>query len=426
MAAAHKGLPVRCTVDPAVPDRIVTDPLRLRQILGNLLSNAVKFTASGEVRLSAAVLDEAPPGALRFVVEDTGIGMSDAVMQRLFAPFMQADGSTTRDFGGTGLGLCISRQLALLLGGELTVASVPGKGSAFSLILKLVPGPEETPERVERAAPVPQVCVAGKRVLVVDDDPTIRWLSQRQLEKLGFLADVARDGESALLRLAECRYDLMLTDCHMPRMDGVALTRAVRGSSDAILGALPIIGLTADVTEIQRARCLEAGMNDLAIKPMTVESLSILLQLHLPASMPAAEAATAPPALRQVAFDERIFLSIFEPGDHEGATWLTDWLQTARADLAELGALLAAADMDDALRAVIGTAAHRLAGSSFSVGAMRLGEAARALEHAAPHAGLPQLRAAHDAVIAELEAGASAIAAFLLAGTPARPAASAP
>jgi light-regulated signal transduction histidine kinase (bacteriophytochrome) len=176
MAAAHKGLKVHFEVHPSVPGRILTDPLRLRQILGNLLSNAVKFTAAGEVRLSAGTAGTAGDdgsAAIRFVVEDTGIGMSDAVIARLFAPFMQADGSTTRNFGGTGLGLCISRQLARLLGGELAVTSVPGEGSAFSLTMPLVPCLEDPAEPAARAEPILPVCVAGKHVLVVDDDSTI-------------------------------------------------------------------------------------------------------------------------------------------------------------------------------------------------------------------------------------------------------------
>lgn len=256
--------------------------------------------------------------------------------------------------------------------------------------------------------PILPVTMAGKHVLVVDDDATIRWLSQRQLEKLGFPTDVAEDGESALRKLAACGYDLLLTDCHMPRMGGAALTRAVRASADAAVRAIPIIGLTADVTEIQRARCLEAGMNDLAIKPLTLEGLSILLQLHLPPG-----GVAAAPAPQPVPFDDRIFLSIFEWGDREGAAWLTEWLQTARADVGELGGLLQAADPADPARETIGTAAHRLAGSSFSVGAMRLGEAARALEYAVPHADTKDLRGAYASLQAELEAGASAIMKFL-------------
>ncbi len=392
VAAAQKGLLVRFTVDVSVPDRILTDPLRLRQILGNLLSNAVKFTAAGEVCLSVATVDSGLSQEILFVVKDTGIGMSDAVMARLFAPFMQADGSTTRNFGGTGLGLCISRQLARLLDGDLSVASEPGKGSAFSLALKLVPCPEDAAEPPVRGEPVLPVCTAGRRVLVVDDDSTIRWLSQRQL-------------------------DLLLTDCHMPRMDGVSLTRAVR-ASDGALRAIPIIGLTADVTENQRVLCQEAGMNDLAIKPMTVESLSLLLQRHLPASGPAGPQEgheAVPPVQRPLAFDNRIFLSIFEPGDQEGAAWLTEWLQAARADVNELGASLRVPEGQDAARQIVGSTAHRLAGSSFSVGAMRLGEAARALEHAALQADALYLHSAYETLHAELEAGAAAITDFLTA-----------
>jgi CheY-like chemotaxis protein/HPt (histidine-containing phosphotransfer) domain-containing protein len=329
----------------------------------------------------------ATPG-LRFRVRDTGIGMTADVLARLFAPFMQADGSTTRNFGGTGLGLCISRQLAVLFGGDLTVTSDPGSGSEFSLILPLLPCGQDDDQVEHDTAVTAPLATAGKRVLVVEDDETIRWLSGRQLRKLGLEADSVGDGETALRHLHSGSYDLLLTDCHMPLMDGVALTRLVRADADPLLRRMPIIGLTADVTERQRALCLDAGMSELVIKPLTVERLSRLLQKHLAAetAMPGlgdADADTgALPVLRHIAFDDQIYLSIFSPSDAEGAAWLTEWLATARQERGELGDLLSSAPGHEPARDAIRTVAHRLAGAAFSVGAMVLGEAARALETA--------------------------------------------
>lgn len=414
ITAAHKGLAASVVIGPDVPDRVQTDKLRLSQILGNLLSNAVKFTAAGEITLQVEKRDDAGDSKLCFIVRDTGIGMSAAVHARLFAPFMQADGSTTRNFGGTGLGLCISRQLARLLGGDLSASSTLDGGSAFTLILPLLVG-EAEPEKAAAVIP-PDLGLAARtcRVLVVDDDPTIRWLSQRQLEKLGIAADNADDGQSGLRKFCEGTYDLLLTDCHMPRMDGVALTREVRAMSDPRLNCVPIIGLTADVTESQRDLCENAGMSELAIKPLTVERLAQLLQRHLPSTevrpTPPPDAA---PQLKAMPFDDQIYLSIFTCGDADGAAWLNDWLATVRHDVDELTATLNSAAVNDVERDVVRLMAHRVAGAAFSVGAMLVGDSARALENAARDASLQSLRALHAEVRQEVAASNIAIKAFL-------------
>jgi light-regulated signal transduction histidine kinase (bacteriophytochrome)/FixJ family two-component response regulator/HPt (histidine-containing phosphotransfer) domain-containing protein len=406
--AAAKGLTLHASIDRDVPARVGTDALRLRQILNNLLSNALKFTRAGEIALRVERVAETTAPLLRFRVRDTGIGMDADVLGRLFRPFEQADGSTSRQFGGTGLGLSISRQLARLLGGDLTVVSTPNVGSEFTLDLPLLPAEQEVAEAgvgdAARATPI----AAGKRVLVVDDDTTIRWLTKRQLEKLGVDADAADDGESGLRKLRKGAYDLLLTDCHMPRMDGVALTVAVRADPDPRLHRIPIIGLTADVTEAQREKCRAAGMTELAIKPVRLDGLAALLQRHLaPSGTAAAAAPAAPaPALRAVALDDQIYLSMFELGDPEGAAWLTQFLAAARQDVDALGDLLAAAEPP---RLQLRRVAHRLAGAAFSAGAMLLGAAARTLEGAADHADPATLGASLAVVRHELAAAASAI-----------------
>jgi light-regulated signal transduction histidine kinase (bacteriophytochrome)/CheY-like chemotaxis protein len=416
-AAAAKGLDVHYYVAPAVPDRISTDPLRLRQILGNLLSNALKFTAAGEVSAHVDLIDGPSGPHLRFRVRDTGIGMDADVLSRLFAPFMQADGSTTRNFGGTGLGLCISRQLAMLFGGDLTVTSQARVGSEFTLHLPLLLCEQDQDQKRPETTMPAELSAAGKRVLVVEDDETIRWLSGRQLRKLGLEADSVGDGETALLKLHAGSYDLLLTDCHMPLMDGVTLTRLVRSDADPRLRNMPIIGLTADVTERQRSLCLDAGMSALAIKPLTVERLSRLLQEHLAVKTepPRAQDAAAPdagavPELRHVAFDDQIYLSIFSPADAEGAAWLNEWLATARQENHELGEMLGAGEPP---RGALRSLAHRLAGSAFSVGAMHLGEAARALEAASAAAEQAALLALYGDVSRALTLAESEIRGFL-------------
>jgi len=297
--AAHKRLAFTMEFAPDVPEWVLTDGFRLRQIVNNLLSNAIKFTSAGEIGLAVCLEDGAAGPVLAVSVRDSGIGIDESAIGTLFQPFVQADGSTSRRFGGTGLGLSISSKLAALLEGGITATSRPGdgpgSGSVFRLWMRLQPCAAplckdpllKAPLFKEAAAnaagsafvPAAQAQTRG-RALVVDDDATTRWLTQRQLAKLGLDVDVASDGKAGLQKLLASPYDVLLTDCHMPTMDGVALTKAVRGAAEERLRHLPVIGLTADVTEAQRDLCTGAGMTALAIKPLTIQRLSALLEQH--------------------------------------------------------------------------------------------------------------------------------------------------
>ncbi len=406
LAAAQKGLAFTLSIAPAAPGWVLTDSLRVKQIIGNLLSNAVKFTAAGEIAVSVEIAGAATTPTLRIDVRDTGIGIDAAALGRLFRPFTQADGSTTRVYGGTGLGLAISKKLAELLQGNLAATSQAGSGSIFSLHLPLLPcaGQDECAGDVPRAAPA--MIHAGRRALVVDDDPTIRWLSERQLKSLGFAVDTAPDGEKALTRFLAGSFDLVLTDCHMPRMDGVALCQSIRAAEQDDLRRVPIIGVTADVTEVQRERCFAAGMSDLAIKPLTLPHLSALVARHFAAATASPAPAEAPSAM---AFDGSIFLSILDPGDPAGAAWLGEYLQAAAGDLATLRGLAAA---PSALPDLI-TVAHRLAGASYSAGATRTGDAARALERAAQAGDIASIPSLIATIGTSLGAAEAAINGFL-------------
>jgi signal transduction histidine kinase/DNA-binding response OmpR family regulator len=448
--ARQRGVAVSLAVADGVPAHVLTDPLRTRQIIGNLVSNAMKFTEAGSVHIDVAV--QSGGSSLIVRVRDTGIGMDAGTVSRLFKPFSQADGSITRKFGGTGLGLCISQQLAGLLGGALTVTSRPGAGSEFCLTLPCVacaaPAREaagsETPANARRAT-------EGRalRALLADDDPTNRWLGQNQLQTLGFAVDLAEDGQVALEKLRAAPFDLLVTDLHMPRLSGIDLTEAVRRDPHRPdWRDLPIVGLTADTTEEQRTRCRQAGMTELAIKPVTGSSLAALLARVFPETGRDGEGPPlAAPALGSgadpglgnqahgllaVPFDSQIAREIFPPGDEDGAAWLRDYLAAAARDVAELGQML---DAPQAAASEIARRAHRLAGSSFSVGAMLLGGAARVLERAAlDHAGsgaqasggVAPLRWHLDVVWREFAAADAAIDAFLAPAAPAAASSPAP
>ena len=406
-SAASKGITLSVEFDSELPDRVQTDPLRLRQILDNLLSNAVKFTAGGEIGVRVGTAPDDSEPKLRFTLRDTGIGMDADVLGRLFEPFMQADGSTTRNFGGTGLGLCISRRLARMLGGTLDATSRVGEGSVFTLSLPLIPCVSSVLEQPEADAGKLHGSVRDAHILVVDDDPSNRWLLQRQLELLGGKVDTAENGELGLKALSMSRIDLLVTDCHMPRMDGVLLARAVRAAEEPALSGLPIIGLTADVTSETRERCLNAGMTEVAIKPLTLERISHLVAAHLPARQHVRAHVPAgltprPESRPSAAFDPTMYHELFTPGDPEGASWLGDFVTGADLLVEELERVIAA-DME-VRRDLVEAIAHRLAGSSLSVGANRLGEAARTLEHAAGHRDSATLGVLHSTLVEELTA----------------------
>jgi signal transduction histidine kinase/AmiR/NasT family two-component response regulator len=324
LQAARKGVELMVRFDPEMPDCVSVDPLRLRQIVNNLLSNAVKFTFAGRIHLNVERDPTESIARMRFTVRDSGIGMTEAVLDRLFEPFVQADASTTRDFGGTGLGLSISSRLAQLLGGTLEATSVLGQGSVFVLRLPLRPAEAADIAEERDAEPEPVVMAEGLKLLVVDDDASIRWLTMRQLERLGVSAEAAENGETALQMLRASQFDLVLTDCHMARMDGIALTRAIRADPDPRLRGLPIVGLTADVTERQRERALQAGMVEVAIKPLSRWQLSHLLARCLPSGSASKPLESSTPARQPVAFDEESCKDAFTGDDPRAAPALSD------------------------------------------------------------------------------------------------------
>jgi signal transduction histidine kinase/ligand-binding sensor domain-containing protein/CheY-like chemotaxis protein/HPt (histidine-containing phosphotransfer) domain-containing protein len=294
--AGRKGLTIGCRVDPAVPAVIESDATRLRQILVNLLGNAIKFTSSGEVLVlvdawSPPLAEPLPgePVELRFAVRDTGIGISAERIDRLFRPFSQADSSTSRLYGGTGLGLAISRRLAQGLGGRMWVESEPGAGSTFWFTVRcrvsdasLPKGPHESEGAGETAAPgLPPL-----RILVAEDNVVNQKVMLLLLQRLGYAADVAADGEETLAALRRQRYDVVLMDVQMPGMDGLEAARRIRDEWPAAERPR-IIAVTANALREDRETCLSAGMDDYLSKPVLPEDLRAALSRGVGAAVPA-------------------------------------------------------------------------------------------------------------------------------------------
>lgn len=270
--AASKGLALTVEWRGDAEARAVTDPTRVRQILLNLVGNAIKFTESGSVTLTGTL--EPGAGGRRLVarVADTGIGMSEEQCSQLFRPFTQADASMSRRFGGTGLGLCISRELARLLGGDLTVASRPGRGTTFELTAMVgAPRPDAQAGPVVRAVECGEGALRGMRVLVVEDGVDNQRLVRHHLSRAGAEVTTAENGEVALrlLRDPARRFDIVLMDMQMPVMDGYEATRRARRAGFD----LPIIAMTANAHLGESATCLGAGCDDFVAKPFSRATL---------------------------------------------------------------------------------------------------------------------------------------------------------
>jgi len=262
--AADQGLELALVLDPALPAWLLCDPTRLKQILNNLISNALKFTEDGSV----TVCFEARGEGLSVSVTDTGIGIPREAVDKIFTMFEQADGSTTRQYGGTGLGLAISRRLARLMGGDLSVASSPGRGSCFSLTLPL----RESAAPRARAS-VARADIAGLRVLVAEDNAINQLVVRRLLEQQGAEVEVVSNGLEAVQSWKRAPPDVILMDCQMPVCDGYTATRLLRQAG----AHLPILALTANTLEGDRQRCLEAGMDAHISKPVDLNQLLVVL-----------------------------------------------------------------------------------------------------------------------------------------------------
>ncbi len=275
--ADEKGIKLIVATDASLPPRLKFDPVRVRQCISNLISNAIKFTERGLVTVIASI-DESKDGLATVCVrvEDSGIGMDEDALAKLFKPFSQADASTSRRFGGTGLGLSISRKLANLMGGDVTVESTLHRGSVFTLKFKAEIAPAHTgsvgPIAGDGEGAAKVMNAQGIAVLIVDDHPLNRTVARLFLEPHGFKITEAENGRQALAVLKAQSFDLVLLDVHMPVMDGPETIRHIR-DADEDWATLPVIALTADAMSGDREKLLAAGMTGYVSKPIDQREL---------------------------------------------------------------------------------------------------------------------------------------------------------
>ena len=272
--ANEKGLTLRCDVTPDVPDDVTGDWLRLQQVLINLVGNALKFTEQGRVVVTVDMSERTGSEAtLHIAVADTGIGVPPDRQAAIFEAFTQADGSTARSHGGTGLGLTISRSLVEMMGGRLWLESPAGHGATFHFTVRVQVRPHPAAgaaiaEREEKAA-----APGSLRILLAEDNRVNRFLAVRLLEKAGHSVQTATNGHAAIAALEQERFDLALMDLQMPEMDGFEATARIRERERATGGRLPIIALTANAMVGDQERCLQAGMDGYVSKPIDIARL---------------------------------------------------------------------------------------------------------------------------------------------------------
>jgi signal transduction histidine kinase/CheY-like chemotaxis protein len=273
VSAVRKGLEFRCEIHPEVPEYIVGDSIRLGQILLNLVGNAVKFTERGTITVESSVLSrQRDIVVIEFAVRDSGIGIPPDKQRYIFEAFSQADGSMTRRFGGTGLGLTISARLVALMGGSIWVESRPGKGSCFRFTARLRTAEARTQAPEPAGRPGPRSTPA-LRILLAEDHPVNRQLVVRILEKHGHRVSVALNGRQAVEVLAGQKFDAVLMDVQMPEMNGLEATTAIRRNEGASGRHTPIIAMTAHAIKGDREACIACGMDGYLSKPVRADEL---------------------------------------------------------------------------------------------------------------------------------------------------------
>jgi two-component system, NarL family, sensor histidine kinase EvgS len=406
--ASSKGLVLNVLIDPKIGPAHFADGLRLRQILSNFLSNAIKFTEAGFVEIAleyGGKFNE--KDRVSFRVTDTGVGIKPEQQARLFQPFQQAEGSTTRKYGGSGLGLVICKRLAELMGGEVVMDSSPGHGTTLKFTADFaVADPAEIEDHTQtlkaafRSRPLPSIASAIEErslILVVDDHPTNRIVVGKQLALAGFACEFAEDGQQGIQQWQTRRYALVLSDIHMPVMDGYQMSREIRNLEKAEnLRPTPIIALTAAALKGDAERCFAAGMDDYLVKPVSIPQLAECIYTWLPHikapsinndhNRPAVKASdkntpilpgTDAPLLASHVLNE------LTGGDiKETLSVLDDFIRSSEQDLSAIKRALIAKDSTQLYRE-----AHKIKGAAKLVGAMQLALAAEHLELSAKQDG---------------------------------------
>ncbi|MBI1887925.1 MAG: response regulator [Nitrosomonadales bacterium] len=384
--AAAKGLKLVFDIDADLNLGLCGDPLRLVQILVNYIDNAVKFTEKGKIIVRIKRIEEDATSCLmRFEVQDSGIGMSEAEKAKLFQPFQQVDTSSTRQYGGTGLGLAICRQLAgMMQDGGVGVESVPGQGSTFWFNVRFYKAGQPFCTENETGTDKQPAAISGARILLAENNLFNQQVATDFLENAGATVCVAQNGKEALDLLAHERFDCVLMDIQMPVLDGFEATRLIR--ANPALARIPVIAMTANASEEDRERCLAAGMDDFIGKPFKPDAFYAVIAKWLarqPQQMPASGAPATSVTKEAWAGDPEIIdfavLAELVGGDKlKMREFVRKFLASARQDMTEVEAALERKDL-----ATLGALGHHLKSPAGMAGAMGFSHLCQALEHSA-------------------------------------------
>ena len=391
--ASVKSLALHMDVEPSVPERVMADATRLKQILFNLLSNAIKFSDRGAVLLHVTARAGATEQAqLEFAVIDTGPGLDESSLERLFNRFEQSDASRARRHTGTGLGLEISRNLARLMGGDILVTSRPAEGSSFTLSIPLktvVDVPVQLAPKGDATTPLG----LPLQILVAEDHPVNRQYIATLLDTLGHFAHFALDGKEAVQAASTMSFDLILMDVHMPYLDGIGATRAIRALHDAARSTVPIVAMTADVFDETRERCMVAGMNDFLTKPVSPQKLGTVLR-QLFGSRPAvgvgppSASASEPPPPRPVINRDPVPLLDEAAAESTLTTMSRDELSSMMRTVLDQGPITVQhmrAAVRDGQPLELRVNAHAAKGAALNLGFTALAQTAQALQEGSAH-----------------------------------------
>jgi signal transduction histidine kinase/DNA-binding NarL/FixJ family response regulator len=373
--AAAKGLQLESEMKGFTSRRFIGDAGRIRQVLLNLVNNAVKFTDSGFVLIRAEAVGNSDETRVRLSIRDTGVGIPEESLHRIFTRYHQSDTGSARSSGGNGLGLAITTQLVELMGGELSVKSTLNEGTSFWIEIDLEPGPEDTLRVPDSDGTGDLLIREGARVLIAEDNPTSRMVTEALLKKLSCEVDVAIDGREALRKTAANDYNIVFMDCYMPLMDGFQATQRIRRSAKN--QELPIIALTASVTEEDRARCLEAGMNDTIGKPVRTSMLAKALERWVPVAggRSMRPVSTLPPPAALDLDMVRQLVSLDGEDDDFIQDLMASYVEQLKDSVNKIGKALDVADMES-----VHLTAHSMKGASKQIGASRIGELLSAME----------------------------------------------
>jgi signal transduction histidine kinase/CheY-like chemotaxis protein/HPt (histidine-containing phosphotransfer) domain-containing protein len=403
--AAAKGLQLESEMTRFTNRRFIGDSGRIRQVLLNFVSNAIKFTESGFVLISAEVIEASDKTRIRLCVRDTGIGIPDESLPRIFARYHQNGAGSHRSSSGNGLGLAITKQLVELMGGTLGVKSALNEGTSFWAEIDLQLGPEDTLRVADSTGTGDLLIREGTRVLVAEDNPTSRMVTEALLKKLSCEVDIAIDGREALQKAKDNDYDIVFMDCYMPLMDGFQATQRLRRSPEN--EELPIIALTASVGEEDRTRCLEAGMDDAVGKPVQISMLAKALERWVPVSgsRSMSPVSSLPPPATLDLHMVRQLVSLDGEDDDFIQDVMVSYVEQLKESVRKLGEALEDADME-----TVHLTAHSIKGASKQIGAARVGDLLGSIERAD---GVEAARQLLKQVEAEVPRVAEAVEALL-------------